>query len=96
MTKAAKKQKADAPLTRVTTIRTEVPVLKQFYLRRKDDESGISGTGIVATGVMYPSGMCIMEWLTPVKSIGHYHSIADLEAIHGHNGKTEVKWVEEE
>jgi hypothetical protein len=72
-----------------------IPKLKKFVLQRIDDESGISGTGYVAVGVMFPSGHCTMEWTTDVKSIGYYQSIADLEKIHGHAGKTRVVWIEE-
>lgn len=73
----------------------EIPKLKKFVLNRKEDESGTSGTGIVAVGVMFPNGLCVLHWTTVVSSLGVYHSIADLEKIHGHGGKTEVRWIEE-
>jgi len=72
----------------------QVPVHKIFLLVRNEDESGVSSTGIVAVGMMYPSGCCYMEWTTPIKSENRYNSIADLEAIHGHKGKTVVQWLE--
>lgn len=74
--------------------RNEVPGLRKFILMRKEDESGISGTGIVAVGIIFPSGMCVMEWTTLVRSMGTYHSIADVESIHGHHGKTEVRLLD--
>lgn len=80
---------------KLSTMVTEVPRLRKFYLERNEDVSGNSGTGIVAVGFMYPSGLCIMEWMTPIKSINQYHSIADLEACHSHEGKTIVKWAKE-
>lgn len=89
-----KKKGSETP--KFTSTVKEVPPLRKFYLQRHTDVSGNSGTGIVAVGVMYPSGLCIMEWTTPIKSVGQYHSIADLEALHGHQGATEVKWVEGE
>jgi hypothetical protein len=64
--------------------------IKEFYLQRIEDESGVSGTGIVARGVILPSGHCVLEWLTFTSSIGIYKSVQDLEAIHGHHGKTKV------
>lgn len=64
--------------------------IKEFYLKRIEDESGVSGTGIVARGVILPSGHCCLEWLTFTSSIGIYKSVQDLEAIHGHHGKTTV------
>ena len=75
-----------------TSTVTEVPKLRKFHFEREEDVSGLSGTGIVAIGVMLPSGMVVLEWLTPIKSINHYHSIADMEALHGHGGKTQVVW----
>ena len=63
---------------------------QSFYLQRDIDESGISGTGIVAVGVVLPSGACVLEWTTFHSSIALYKNIADVEAIHGHEGKTKV------
>jgi hypothetical protein len=65
-------------------------IIKPFYLQRNVDESGISGTGIVAVGVIMPSGTCILEWQTFHSSIAHYKNIADVEAIHGHEGLTKI------
>lgn len=63
---------------------------KEFYLQRNQDESGVSGTGIVARGMVYPSGKVVMEWLTFHSSICIYQNISDVESIHGHCGKTLV------
>lgn len=63
---------------------------KEFFLQRLEDESGISGTGIVARGMIMPSGKVILEWQTFHSSLGIYNNIGDVEAIHGHNGKTLV------
>jgi hypothetical protein len=62
--------------------------IKEFHLIRVVDETGISGTGMVARGVILPSGAVVMEWQTFHSSICHYKNITDVEAIHGHNGKT--------
>lgn len=63
---------------------------KEFYLLRIEDETGISGTGIVARGVQLPSGKCVLEWQTFHSSLGIYSNMEDIEKIHGHNGKTKV------
>lgn len=63
-------------------------VFKEFYLERIVDESGISGTGVVARGVVLPSGAVVLEWQTFHSSICIYKNIGDVEAIHGHGGKT--------
>jgi hypothetical protein len=36
---------------------------RRFQLIRYEDESGVSGTGVVAVGVEFPSGYVQMEWL---------------------------------
>lgn len=64
--------------------------IQEFYLKRIEDESGVSGTGIVARGVVLPSGHCVLEWLTFTSSIGLYKNLADVDEIHGHHGKTKV------
>lgn len=68
--------------------------VRRFALFRKEDESGTSGCGLVASGVVFSSGMCVLHWETLTKSIGIYHSVSDLEAIHGHSGKTIVQWID--
>ena len=64
--------------------------IQHFYLERLEDESGVSGIGIVGRGVVLPSGACVLEWQTFHSSIAIYKNIADVEAIHGHGGKTRV------
>lgn len=65
--------------------------MQAFRLIRKEDVSGVSGTGVVAVGVVFPNGHCVMQWQTGLDSIGHYNSLNDLISIHGHGGKTSVE-----
>ena len=69
--------------------------MRTFYLNRKEDETGISGTGIVAEGIEFSNGKCAMAWITPYTSVAVYDSVRQLEQIHGHNGKTDVVWCDE-
>jgi hypothetical protein len=64
--------------------------MRTFVLERNEDETGISGTGIVAEGIQFTNGKCAMSWLTDVTSVAIYGSLEDLEKIHGHGGKTKV------
>lgn len=64
--------------------------MKKFYLKRIEDESGVSGTGIVAQGIIFDNGKCAMSWNTTTSSIAIYNSIQDVKTIHGHCGKTKV------
>src|SRR5258708_2359947 len=64
--------------------------LKRFYLERTLDPVGISGTGVIAEGVVFSNGKVVIQWLTEYQSIGIYDSISDVLSIHGHNGTTSV------
>ena len=67
--------------------------MRQFILQRDEDESGISGTGHVAEGVMFDDGKVVLHWLTEFSSIAIYDNLRVMEAIHSHDGKTEVLWM---
>lgn len=71
-------------------------MMKLFYLERTEDESGVSGVGKVAEGVMFSNGKCTISWLTKATSITVYDDLPTLENIHGHDGKTLVKFYEDE
>lgn len=64
--------------------------IKPFYLQRNEDINGVSGTGIVAIGAEYPSGTCVVEWLTFTTTITHFKNLEHVKEIHGHHGATEV------
>lgn len=88
----------DGRLVRVTADHLGLPVpemldMRTFRLYRSDDPSGVSGVGFVAEGVQFTSGKCVLAWTTSVQSIAVYDSMADLVAIHGHDGKTSVRWL---
>jgi hypothetical protein len=66
--------------------RLKTPI-REFYLERLEDESGVSGTGVVARGVVLPSGRVVLEWESQITSITIYNSVDELNEIHGHHGK---------
>jgi len=70
--------------------------VRRFNLRRLDDETGISGVGIVTEGVQFTDGSCAMRWMTSTSSVCFYKSIEDVIIIHGHGGKTVVEWQDDE
>jgi hypothetical protein len=69
---------------------------RRFELCRHDDVSGISGTGRVAEGIQFSTGKCVIEWLSRTPSISIFDSIEELLTIHGHDGKTELIWLDED
>ena len=68
--------------------------MKRFNLVRDEDESGVSGTGIVAQGVEFDSGRCALTWLTHLTSVAVYDNISTVEKVHGHGGKTRVEFLD--
>ena len=64
-----------------------------FELQRDVDETGVSGVGVVAHGIVFPDGSVAMRWATGTASTAVYASIEDVEAIHGHGGKTRAIFV---
>lgn len=67
--------------------------LPTFVLVRDEDESGVSGTGVVAQGVEFSDGTCVLHWMTDYRSTAVYRNLEELEAIHGHGGKTRIVWL---
>jgi hypothetical protein len=84
-------KRLDVPLP---TVREVNPLTasrsRKFKLVRDDDETGISGTGVVAEGIEFSNGMCAMCWLTAMHSVAVYPNARQLEAIHGHNGRAKI------
>ena len=66
--------------------------MKIFYLKRDEDESGISGTGRVAQGFVFDNGKVAVTWLSEHPSVTIYDNIGEIHAIHGHGGKTSVEF----
>ncbi len=69
--------------------------VRRFNLQRSQDVSGVSGTGVVAEGVEFDDGTCVMRWKTTTSSTAVYHSAVELLHIHGHEGATRIEWVDE-
>lgn len=70
--------------------------MRRFNLVRREDRSGISGTGTVAEGVEFDNGSVAMCWLTKYHIIETAQNIHTIEAVHGHGGSTTVEWVDKE
>lgn len=64
-----------------------------FQLHRETDVTGISGTGIVADGVLFPDGVTVIRWRGDHRSTVVWESLGDVDAIHGHNGATQIVWL---
>jgi hypothetical protein len=69
--------------------------MRRFLLEREVDVSGVSGTGTVAEGVQFTDGVCVIRWFGEYQStVVWQQGIDAVEAIHGHNGATTIRWVD--
>ena len=58
--------------------------MRTFTLRRTEDASGVSGTGIVLEGTLFTTGVVVVHWLTPPPrgSIAIFDTLDQLLSIH--------------
>jgi hypothetical protein len=68
---------------------------RRFMLVRDQDVSGQSGTGFVAEGCQYSTGVTVIQWLGPHASTVVWSNIESALAIHGHGGRTRVVWLDD-
>jgi len=65
--------------------------LRRFHFERLEDASGVSGCGKVAEGCLFTdTGEVVIHWLGTHGSINVYHSIDDVNYVHGHEGRTKI------
>ncbi len=70
--------------------------IRRFLLIRERDLTGVSGTGIVAEGAIFSNGVSVLHWLREPQAVGMYQTISDLIAVHGHEGATQVQFIDQE
>ena len=73
---------------------TDLP--KMFLLDRRVDHSGLSGVGVVATGVVFPDGLTVARWRgcnSGVEQLEIFGTPDQLLAVHGHSGGTTIRWL---
>lgn len=70
------------------------PNSRRFQLHRDEDETGVSGTGIVAEGIEFTSGKVALTWLTEHGCVNVYDTIKTVVELHGHHGKTRLAYLD--
>lgn len=62
--------------------------MRRFHLVREEDETGISGTGVVAEGVVFSDGRVALRWVAHehTRSTVLWDAVEDVLTIHGHGG----------
>lgn len=69
---------------------------RRFVLVRDEDETGISGTGVVAFGVRFHDDVTVTRWNSDVAQTCVWQSFAEVDAVHGHGGRTRIEWIDPE
>ncbi len=64
--------------------------VKLFHFYRKEDQTGVSGTGPVVEGVQFTNGWCAIRWISEMSSVCFYQSLEDVKKVHSHGGRTEI------
>jgi hypothetical protein len=69
---------------------------RRFVLNRLEDVTGVSGTGVIAEGIEFSDGVVCLRWVTEwPSSVVHYdRGMESVEHIHGHNGKTQILFID--
>ena len=74
------------------------PSPKRFVLYRDEDATGVSGTGVVATGIVWPDGHAALRWKADdreaASSTSVWTSVADLMRVHGHGGLSKLFYLD--
>lgn len=78
---------------------------RRFRLVRRQDQTGMSGTGVVAEGVQFTDGTVVMRWCLQKFGVAQQQVIKpttvlhdDVDSViglHGHNGMTTVEWLDD-
>lgn len=68
--------------------------LRRFVLQRDRDDTGVSGTGVVAEGVLLTDGRVVLRWLGDRSSIVMWNDLRNVLAVHGHDGATRLRWLD--
>jgi len=73
---------------------------KRFVLYRRQDATGVSGTGVVATGVVWPDGHAALRWKADdhdaASSTSVWSSVVDMMRVHGHGGLSEIVYLDDD
>lgn len=68
--------------------------MRRFQLHRDQDITGVSGTGVVADGVLFPDGAVAIRWRGDRPSTVAWGSIEDAYHVHAHGGATRFVWLD--
>lgn len=68
--------------------------VRTFEFQRDRDLTGVSGTGVVADGVVFDDGVAVVRWRGDRRSTVVWSSVEEAIAVHGHDGATRLVWTD--
>lgn len=70
---------------------------RRFVLDRIEDVTGVSGTGVVAEGVLFSNGVIALQWTSefPTSVVFHQRGLESVTAVHLHHGSTVLRWLDD-
>lgn len=72
--------------------RTKYGGMRRFRIDRREDPTGVSGTGCVAQGIVFSDGTTVVRWLGNWPTTTLHPSIESVEHIHLHEGRSTLRW----
>ncbi len=75
------------------------PDPQPFLMKRNHDETGMSGTGIVAEGCVFSNGKCAVTWRSSkpcVQVWDTFEAFREVHIDHHPDNDTEIIWLTEE
>lgn len=69
--------------------------MRRFLLWRRQDPTGVSGTGIVAEGVVFGDGSTVVRWRGETRTTTVHEGLTSVERVHCHAGATRLLWCDE-
>ena len=68
---------------------------RRFVLDRDSDVTGVSGTGTVADGVVWPDGAVSIRWRGEYRSTVAWDNLGSALAVNGHDGRTRCVFIDD-
>ena len=86
--------KKGKPMTIKPNQTSSISQMRRFVLIRVEDLTGVSGTGEVAEGTVFSSGLAVIRWLREPYAMGVYQTLDDVISVHGHEGRTQLQFID--
>jgi hypothetical protein len=86
----------ETPAMSQATKPTATTTARRFVIERKEDPTGVSGTGPVIDGVLWPDGTVSVRWRGDDPSFVNWLSLAAAERIHCFGGHSRIVWIDKD